>query len=65
VHDERLDQALRLIDPAAMTGKIDVLGALQQEFKRAYVGAHMTLGGRYHGRVPPHDVVAGQQHVRA
>jgi len=56
-----LDQALRLLDLAAVAGKVGAIGALRQQLERANVGPHIAFRRCHHGRVPSHHVVAGKQ----
>jgi hypothetical protein len=58
MHDKRLDQSARLIDTAAMAGKISVLGPRQQRLQRAYIVAHVALGRRDDRRIPAHHMIA-------
>jgi hypothetical protein len=60
MHDERLDQPLRLIDAAAMSGEINSLRTLQQHLQRADIVLHIAFRRRHDRGVPPHDMVAGQ-----
>jgi hypothetical protein len=58
MHDEGLDQPLRLVDAAAMAGEIDGLVPRQQLLQRADIVAHIALGRRDDRGIPAHHVIA-------
>jgi hypothetical protein len=58
VHDKGLDQSARLIDTAAMAGKISVLGPRQQRLQRAYIVTHIAFGRRDDSCIPAHHMIA-------
>jgi len=60
-----LDQALRVLDLAAVARVVHRIAALGQPLQRADVGGHVALGRRHHAGVPAHDMVAGEQDPRA
>ena len=58
-----LDGALGLFEAAAVTGQEDAVVAVEQDFERADVVGHAPFGRRHDGRVPGHDVIAGEDDV--
>jgi hypothetical protein len=60
VHDIGLDHALRRLDAAAMPGQKHFVVALHQPLERGEELRHVAFGRRDHGRVPSHDVIAGE-----
>jgi hypothetical protein len=58
MHDEGLDQPLRLIHATAMPREINGLRPRQQFFKREQIVSHVAFGRGDNRRVPAHDMIA-------
>jgi len=53
-------RAQRTVQPAAVSGQVELVAPLEALFQRRDIAGHVAFGRRDHGRVPGHHVVAGK-----
>jgi hypothetical protein len=52
------DRPLRIVEPATVSGKENVVVAIQENFERGLIVRHATLGRCDDSCVPSHHVIA-------